>query len=106
MKDKIKILGTKWKIDTSHELVDDLGECDYSIRKIFTTSKLSADPTSGEVRDMKYLKRKVLRHEIFHALAAESGVGTSAINTELVIDWMASMYPEMRRIFKELNIES
>jgi len=104
---KINILGTEYKIIESEEndmLGDDLGVCDLWDNKIMLHKDLDekTDPKQSDRIDL--CKAKVLRHELLHAIFKESGHWEYTHDEEL-IDIISLLYPKMKKIFKELNIE-
>ena len=49
----------------------------------------------------------IYRHEIIHAFFNESGI-TYKYNSDeedFLVDWIARMYPKMKKIFEELGVE-
>lgn len=107
---KIQILGVTYKVyeDVIEEdtpiIVDNDGVCDFTTNKIFIAP---LDTTNKTWQNMDMYKRRVIRHEIIHALFHESGLDHEsdyARNEELV-DWIAIQFPKMLDVFNELNIE-
>lgn len=106
MNKKIKVQGEKWKIKTI-PLSDDSGLTDVSIRTIFIDSGLyEKNDDVHEVDDKSVIRRKTTRHELIHALMYECGMyNNDEEHNERIVDWIALMYPKMKKMFEELEIE-
>lgn len=103
---KVNILGTEYKI-TLKELKDsDVdGFTDYTEKAIVIRSD-----NYNEVGNFEWLQKKQLRHELIHAFMAESGLQANWEHIqkfghdETTVDWIAIQYPNMFKIFQELDI--
>lgn len=106
---QLSILGAEYTLiqDASEETYPYLqgcdGYCDYYDKKIVLGC--FTEENGYEHGDLEHLKRKVLRHEIIHALLYESGLSHIA-EDEQIVDWLAIQFPKMNRIFEELEIEA
>lgn len=107
---KINILGTEYDLNVGTEkefpkLKDKDGLCDTSTKMIIIRNmdELYDDPDSLE--DLETYKRKVIRHEIIHAMFYESGLagGSGYENDETLVDWIAIQVPKMITIFNECS---
>jgi hypothetical protein len=98
---KINVLGTEYKIvsDKRIEVADQFGNCNTGTKIIDICASVYEEWST------KAYSNRITRHEILHAFAQESGVPITIVNEELVIDWIATMYPKMKKIFKKLGIE-
>lgn len=109
MKNKVNILGTEWTIDASKPLNGADGTCDKTTKTVRLCKHTFDDDTRGfdnTVQDLDSYKRTVIRHELIHALGFMCGLGEcSFLKNEECVDWIAKMYPVMKKIFKELEIE-
>jgi hypothetical protein len=102
----INILGEEYKI-IEEKLIDMDGLCDSSTKTIKIDEDLNRIPDEGTKQDLKQYKRKVLRHEIIHAIMEECGLSIyDDMANERFVDWIAIMYPKIKNIFKNLDIES
>lgn len=104
---KIMIMGEEWKITRDKVLNGVDGTCDWSSKTI-NLCKHAFDDFKIDCRldNVDIYKSKVLRHEALHALGFESGLGcNSFLQNEECVDWIAIMYPKMKKIFEELEIE-
>lgn len=102
---KIDILGTEYTIITDEILDNADGSCDKTTKEIRICKTLFEDPKPGQVKDMKVHADKVFRHECIHALMFECGLMENYENhNETNVDWIACMYPKMKKIFEELNV--
>ena len=103
---KIDILGQEWTIKEDEMLFNKDGQTDNSIKEIKLCNSLNNEPRENDLEDRNAYKRLVLRHEILHALCDECGLDADyGINTECNINWIAKLYPRMKALFKELEIE-
>jgi hypothetical protein len=101
----INIMGTDYKI--IEELTNDNdGYCDSSDKTIVIDSSLNREPIGNDKKNLKVYKRKVLRHEIIHAIMEECGMSChDDMANERYVDWIAIMYPKIKQIFEKLKIE-
>lgn len=92
---KINILGTKYAIKEQSlcenpRLDDCVGYCDWTTKEIVIERQID-----GTLGNMDRFKHKVLRHEIVHAFALESGLHECSGETtawacnEAMVDWFA-----------------
>lgn len=112
MEKKVNILGSEWTIKwvEDRELLDDFdydGFTDKSIRTI-VINRIECH-SKDSIRDYNVYFNSVLRHEIIHAFLFESGIGSCYhVNLwghdEFMVDWMASQFPKIQKVYKELNI--
>jgi len=102
---KINVLGTDYEI-IEHEYLETCeGSCDKTTKEIKICKTLSEEPKSGEIRNMESLKQTIIRHEVIHALLFESGLAENCgDHNEQNVDWIAIMYPKMKKIFEELGV--
>jgi hypothetical protein len=102
----INVLGTDYTIKEEN-LSNNDGQCDESIKTITLDSGLNREPSEFDKKNLKSYKRKVLRHEIIHAIMEECGMSAhDDLANERFVDWVAIMYPKIKAIFEKLNIES
>ena len=111
---KITVLGQEYTVEEHHEDSDPkFNECNgyfepYS-KKIVINSDLIAntnkDPMGAE--NMEIRVKHIYRHEILHAFFEESGISYrySTEDEDFLVDWISTMYPKMKKIFEELDIE-
>ena len=104
---KINILGTSWAVEERSEEDDPMlkdcdGYCDWTVRKIIIERE-----AQGELGDMEFYIRKVMRHEIVHAYLFEAGLASRssaaeawAMNEEM-IDWIARIGPKIYNTWVE-----
>ena len=59
----------------------------------------------GAKADLMHYQRKVIRHELTHALLFESGLSndSSWAENEEVVDWIAIQFPKMIKAFEEVD---
>ena len=100
----VNILGRDYAIEHRTDQEDEKlkhcsGYCDYSAAKIVVEKPTERDVM--RMTDQEMLTRKVLRHELIHAFAAESGLTDDsdwAMNEEMT-DWIAWQFPKMLEAF-------
>ena len=102
---KVMIMGEEWDIIRDKVLNNANGTCDSTSRTINLCKHAFDDfETDNRLDNINIYENKVLRHEIIHAMGHESGLGCeSFLNNEQCVDWIAKMYPKMKKIFKELD---
>ena len=105
--EKVNILGTDYSIINTNEndeprLIDANGACDFSTKELLfdVDSFNSSNPKCMGDKDALY--RKVVRHEIIHAMFNESGLENIS-RDELLVDWIAIQAPKMLKIFQEVG---
>lgn len=114
MKTKISVLGQDYEIlfhtsEDDPKLKEWNGYHEPYSKKIVIDSKLVEDtnkePLGAENPEI-YL-RHIYRHEIMHAFFCESGITYKYDKEEedFLVDWIARMYPKMKKIFAELGVE-
>lgn len=103
----VNILGSRYEIKTQsaseNELLKDCnGYCDWTTRQIIIEREME-----GDLGDMGCYYRKVLRHEIVHAFALESGLDACSGQTdawarnETMVDWIARQGPKIYAAWQE-----
>jgi len=109
---QVDILGTKYTIEVhvSHEdnmLSECSGYCDEAKKLIVCADVNDKAVFHIDEEDKTHVYNKILRHEILHALLNESGLQENSTwaRDETCVDWMAIMYPKMKKLFTELGIE-
>lgn len=110
-KQTVNILGTEYTVETQSEkdnpkLKECDGLCDQYSKRIVISDFDGAEDDVMCVENLGEYKKKVLRHEVYHAFFGESGLRSNsdyAENEELV-DWLAIMFPKIFKVFQELNI--
>ena len=105
----VHILGTEYTILKRSEKDDKRlnncdGYCDWTTKQIVVEQEMY-----GNLGDMDCYMKKVLRHEIVHAFAIESGLHESSLETaswaanEEMIDWFARQGPKIYKAWKEAD---
>lgn len=109
MNNTVNILGTEYEIEY-HSTDDDSflkssdGYSDYTLKKIVIKSN-----NNNEVGDFKWLQKKTLRHEIIHAMLAESGLQSNFQHCEefghdeTTVDWFAIQFPKILEAYKVVD---
>lgn len=99
IKNKITILGQKWKI-VFKNMRDADGRCQPGIKEIWIANDINEKAASVN---------RVIRHEIIHAFMFESGLGYNFEwdkAEETMVDWVAIQYPKLKAVYEELGIEN
>ena len=105
---QVNVLGTPYTIlyrskEEDNKFNDDcIGYCDPSLHRI-VIMKLSED--TSDLGDLKFENQRVLRHELVHAFAFESGLSgySSWSFNEEMTDWIANQFPKMMDCFKQIG---
>ena len=103
----VNILGREYKIYTRPRAEDAKlknydGYCDYSVGEIVLVQR---EDDLMNMRDQDAVDKRILRHELIHAFAAESGLADDsewAMNEEMT-DWIAHQFPKMLTAFKSVD---
>lgn len=104
---KVNVLGRNYEIhictkDEDAKLEQCDGYCDYSAGEI-VIGRPQEDVMN--MLNLEFLEKKIIRHELIHAFAAESGLTDDsewAMNEEMT-DWIAWQFPKMLEAFKTAN---
>jgi hypothetical protein len=106
---RINVLGTIYEIKFKNVIADSYlkncdGYCDYTLHQII----ISKDNVN-ELGDFESNQKRALRHEIVHAMLAESGLQANFCHAgighdETMVDWIAIQFPKLMDIFTQLNI--
>lgn len=101
----VNILGTEYKFGNDDlnnpDLAENDGFCRIVDKEIVIRERKYMAGISEEAK--KQRERHVLRHELVHAFAEESGVAYGE-NEELV-DWIANMIPKLQKVYEEIEKE-
>ncbi len=99
----VDVLGTSYVITQSNEVETPMLKecdafCDVTVKKIVLCD---IAPRIDSVEDLDEYGKKVLRHELVHAFAYESGLGhNSWANNEEIVDWIAIQFPKILKVFE------
>ena len=56
----------------------------------------------GAKADLEHYKRKVIRHELLHAVLFESGLSCNSWGeNEEIVDWFAIQFPKLEALFQQ-----
>lgn len=110
-KKTVNILGTEYEIlvqseDDNPKLKECDGLCEQYSKKIVLNDGKYAENEVMTVENLEEYKKKVLRHELFHAFFGEAGLRSHSdyAENEELIDWLAIMSPRIFKVFQELDI--
>lgn len=103
----VSILGTRYRITEQTEeenrlLKDCDGYCDWTTKEIVLEREIT-----GNLGNMEAYIRKVLRHEIVHAMLMESGLGECSggadawARSEEAVDWIARQGEKLYQAWRE-----
>ena len=78
--------------------------CDKTVKTIVISKKAK----DCDLKDFSVYQKKVMRHEIIHAFLFESGLSENFTHPEYghdetYVDWIASQFPKMCEVFKEVG---
>lgn len=107
----INILGTEYLIleqskKDNPKLNECMGLCEPYSKKIVISDFEEEKDDPMCVENWEEFVNNVLRHEIFHAFFAESGLRNSSdyAENEELIDWLAIQSPKIFKVFQDLDI--
>lgn len=103
---KLNILGEKYEISEERDILkeDAHGTCDRFKKeiRICPSDLMFPEDSDAGTKDEKY--KEVMRHEIVHAFLFEAGM-ESYSQDELLVQWIAFMYPKLSKAFKDTDCE-
>lgn len=107
----INILGTEYEIlvqseNENQKLKENDGLCEQYSKQIILNDCKYTENEVMRVENFEEYKKKVARHEIFHAFFGESGLRSHSdfAENEVLIDWLAIQSPKIFKVFRELDI--
>ena len=107
----VNILGTDYEILVQSEaenpkLKECAGICEQYSKKIILNDCKYTEDEVMRVDNFEEYKKKVARHEVFHAFFGESGLRSHSdyAENEELIDWLAIQSPKIFKVFKELDL--
>lgn len=102
----VSVLGTPYTIYQGTtldfpDLCDCDGYCDTTIKAIVVSDMTENAGKPGAKADLMHYQRKVIRHELTHALLFESGLSNDSTwaENEEVVDWIAIQFPKLEALF-------
>lgn len=107
MSNIIKVLDTEYTVNTGDyecnpkfEYADADGLCEFHTKQIWIRTGYENNKTCAD--NIIEYKKKVLRHELIHALFWEVGQADYA-NNEHLVDLIACLYPKLESIMKQVD---
>lgn len=101
----VNILGTEYTFKTddlnNRDLAMSDGLCRIYEKEILLRKKEFMD--AGTEKGTEYRFDHVIRHELIHAFAEESGVSYG--DDEKIVDWIAHMIPLINQAFEKIKTE-
>lgn len=84
------------------DLCDCDGYCDTTIKRIVVSDMSESTGKPGAKADLEHYKRKVIRHELTHAILFESGLSNNSswAENEEAVDWIAIQFPKLLVMFQ------
>lgn len=100
---EIEILGAVYQLGVDNDGMDQQnadGVCRCYAKKIQVRppEKMLCQDDDLEAKNSRY--REVLRHELIHAMLFEAGLG-DYYDDEVLVDWLAKLFPRMLELFEE-----
>ena len=104
----VNILGAQYTITHEHgtSRLDGMdGYCDDTTKEIVVDTYESDDGKPGVKSKLDVQRKKVLRHEIIHAFAFESGLAENSpwAQDEELVDWIAIQGPKIWKAWQEVG---
>lgn len=105
---KLLIQGEEWELKYLAKEEDPIlqkadGYTDSSIKTMIVEDM---QPEPNSLKDLKNYQRGVIRHEIIHAYLDESGLRhESWARNEEMVDFFATQFPKLLKIFKEAGVD-
>lgn len=107
----VNILGTEYAVleqseNKNQKLKNCDGLCEQYSKQIILNDFKETENEVMRVDNFEEYKKKVARHEVFHAYFGESGLRGSSeyAENEELIDWLAIQSPKIFKTFQELEI--
>lgn len=105
----VNVLGADYTISRVHNdlrLEDIDGFCDETTKEIVVETYEGDDGKPGIKAKLDIQRKKVLRHEIVHAFAFESGLAenSSLAQNEELVDWIAIQGPKIWKAWQEAGV--
>lgn len=102
----VDVLGRRYNVDIVPEADDPKletmdGYTDPSIKRIVISDVHRRPDDPENVQDQDWFQRNIIRHEIIHAFAVESGCQDALWHSEDMVRWLAYMFPRLLVAFKE-----
>ncbi|CDB29270.1 uncharacterized protein BN490_00542 [Firmicutes bacterium CAG:137] len=103
----VSVLGTPYTIYQGDsvdfpDLADCDGYCDTTIKTIIVSDMSESAGKPGAKADLEHYKRKVIRHELLHAVLFESGLSCNSWGeNEEIVDWFAIQFPKLEALFQQ-----
>lgn len=110
----VNILGTDYRVifknrEEDKKLEKLNGYMDPTIKEIIVNDLKADEEDEMAVKNMEYVRRSALRHEIVHAFLYESGLWSDSATVEAwgtseeITDWIALQAPKMFRAFWQVG---
>lgn len=111
MKETVNILGMEYRVLTQSEndnpkLKECDGLCEQYSKKIIVNDFEQTKDDVMVVENLEEYRKKVIRHEVFHAYFGEAGLRSNSdyAENEELIDWLAIQSPKIFKTFQELGV--
>ena len=80
------------------------GYCDTSTKETVVSDMSESAGSPDSKGDLAHYQRKVIRHELTHALLFESGLSCNSwAENEEVVDWIAIQFPKLQALFNSAD---
>lgn len=103
----VSVLGTPYTIYQGDsvdfpDLADCDGYCDTTVKVIVVFDMTKVEGKPGAKADLAHYHRKVIRHELIHAILFESGLCCNSwAENEEIVDWFAIQFPKLEALFQQ-----
>ena len=80
------------------------GYCDTTIKTIVVSDMSESAGKPGAKADLEHYMRKVIRHELLHAILFECGLSCNSWGeNEEIVDWIAIQFPKLEALFQRVG---
>lgn len=104
----VSVLGVPYSIYEGNtldfpDLCDVDGYCDTTIKQIVVSDMSETEGKPGAKADLAHYQRKVIRHELIHAMLFEAGLSCNSpwAENEEAVDWIAIQFPKLVDLFNQ-----
>ena len=102
----VNVLGTDYSVIFANDQEEPRlcgidGICDDSTKEIYVDDMIKAAQLPDSKKDLETYRKKVVRHELTHAMLSESGLQSESdwARNEEMVDWIAIQGPKLMEVW-------